>query len=85
MDRIERALELMVADREAFRGEHKQLLTAQILLNDQLQQFAKHMDDNTRQIAEQDRQMAELRAHGKDVDTRIERLVSAIGQLISKS
>ncbi len=28
--------------------------------------------------------MAELRAHGKDTDIRIDKLVSAIGQMISK-
>jgi hypothetical protein len=34
MDRIEKALELFIADHEAFRDEHKKLLTAQVLLAD---------------------------------------------------
>ncbi|HYL38813.1 MAG TPA: hypothetical protein VEV17_23045 [Bryobacteraceae bacterium] len=36
LDRIERALELMVNDHILFREEHKLLLTAQVLLNGSL-------------------------------------------------
>ena len=36
LDRIERALELMLNDHILFREDHKQLLTAQVLLNGQL-------------------------------------------------
>jgi predicted nucleic acid-binding Zn-ribbon protein len=37
LDRIERAMELFVADHEEFRDEHKKLLRSQILLQDALQ------------------------------------------------
>jgi uncharacterized FlaG/YvyC family protein len=37
LDRIERAMELFVADHEEFRDEHKKLLRSQVLLPDALQ------------------------------------------------
>jgi hypothetical protein len=43
MDRIEKALELFIADHEAFRDEHKKLLTAQILLAESQQKTDEHM------------------------------------------
>jgi hypothetical protein len=39
LDRIERALELLVDDHVQFREEHKQLLTAQVVLTDRLDRF----------------------------------------------
>ena len=80
LDRIERALELMIADHEAFRQEHKQLLTARVLQKEQIDEIWKAIRENTRHIAEQDRQIAELRAHGKDTDIRIDKLVSAMAR-----
>jgi hypothetical protein len=48
LDRIERALELLIADREQFRVEHKRLLTAQILTNDQVQKLTAVVADLAR-------------------------------------
>ena len=39
LDRIERALELLIDDHVQFREEQTQLLTAQILLTDRLDRF----------------------------------------------
>jgi hypothetical protein len=39
LDRIETALELLIADRVQFREEHTQLLAAQIVLTDRLDLF----------------------------------------------
>ena len=39
LDRIERALELLVDDHVHFREEHKQLLTTQVVLTDRLDRF----------------------------------------------
>jgi hypothetical protein len=41
LDRIERALELLIDDHVQFREEHKQLLTAQVVLTDRLDRFIK--------------------------------------------
>ena len=48
MDRIEAALELLIADHEEFRQEHKLLLTAQVLLTDEQRKLAeaqRHTED----------------------------------------
>jgi hypothetical protein len=45
MDRIERTLEMLVADHIAFRDEHKQLLTSQILLTDQMDKLTGTMQE----------------------------------------
>ena len=45
MDRIERTLEMLVADHIAFRNEHKQLLTSQILLTDQMDKLTGTMQE----------------------------------------
>jgi hypothetical protein len=41
MDRIERALELLIAGHEQFRHNHKQLLTTQVLQKDEIDQLLK--------------------------------------------
>jgi hypothetical protein len=45
LDRIERALELLIADHEQFRVEHKQLLTAQVVLTDRVDRLAQTMQE----------------------------------------
>ena len=45
LDRIERALELLIDDHVQFRDEHKQLLTAQVVLTDRLDRLTqKHAE-----------------------------------------
>jgi septal ring factor EnvC (AmiA/AmiB activator) len=49
LDRIERALELLIADHEQSREEHKRLLTAQVLQGeriDKLIEAQKHTDES---------------------------------------
>lgn len=98
MDRIERTLEMLAEhqvkleqNQEEFQRDLKQLLTSQVLQGDRLEKLATIVEENSRQIAEHSRQiaehsrqMAEQRARGDDIDTRMGKLVSAIGQLISK-
>jgi uncharacterized protein YoxC len=55
LDRIEHALELLIDDHERFRHEHKQLLTAQIILTEQVDKLAQHFG----QLAEHVGHMAE--------------------------
>jgi predicted transcriptional regulator len=91
MDRIERTLEMLAEhqvkleqNQEEFQRDLKQLLTSQVLQGDRLEKLATIVEENSRQIAEHSRQMADQRARGDDIDTRMGKLVSAIGQLISK-
>lgn len=82
LDRIERALELLIADHEQFRHDHKQLLTAQVLQKDAIDKLYEITKEQTRQIEEHGRGMRELQQHGSAIDDRIAALVSAIGRMI---
>ncbi len=44
IDRIERSLELLIADHVQFQEEHKQLLTAQVVLTDRVDKLTAHVD-----------------------------------------
>lgn len=77
LDRIERALELMVDDHERFRHDLRQLLTAQVLQKDALEQ-------QTRQIEQHTLQIEAMRAKDAALDERVDRLVSAIGDFIRR-
>jgi CRISPR/Cas system Type II protein with McrA/HNH and RuvC-like nuclease domain len=85
LDRIERALELLIADHEQFRHDHKQLLTAQVLQKDAIDKLYEITKEQTRQIGEHSRKMRELQQHGSAIDDRIAALVSAIGKMIPGS
>jgi paraquat-inducible protein B len=88
LDRIERALELLIADHEQFRHEHKQLLTAQVLQKesiDQLFEITKkltaHAEETDRRLEQTAKRLFDL---GEKTDQRINALVSAIGQFLRK-
>lgn len=82
LDRIERALELLISDHEQFRHDLKQLLIAQVLMQDNLDKLQKRVEDNTRQWEmmrekdkDQDKRISAL-------DERVDKLVIAIGEFI---
>ncbi len=79
LDRIERALEMLIADHEQFRVDHKQLLTAQVVLNDSLDKLMKITQKNTEQI---EAEAAVRREKDAALDARVDNLVSSIGELI---
>ena len=64
LDRIERALELLVDDHVMFRDEHKRLLTAQVVLTDRVDQLAIGM--------------RELQEAQKHTDERMDALISVV-------
>jgi len=81
MDRIEKALEMLIADHGQFRHDHKQLLTAQVLQKDEIDQLLKVTQEHTRQIeAERGARREEMAA----LDKRVDDLVGAIANLISR-
>ena len=55
LDRMERMLELLIADHVQFEDEHKRLLTAQVVLTDRLAQVAEAQ----RELAEAQKQTRE--------------------------
>ncbi len=77
LDRIERALELMIDDHERFRHDLQQLLTAQVLQKDALEQQAKAIEQQAKIAGNHAQQIAAL-------DARVDSLVSAIGEFIRK-
>jgi hypothetical protein len=81
MDRIERALELLIADHEQFRAEHKQLLIAQVVQQDELDKLLKVTQEHTHQMQAERSERREVTAA---LDKRVNDLVSAIGDLISR-
>lgn len=96
LDRIERALERLLADHERFRQDHNQLMTAQLLHNESVKRFLKITLENSRQIEEQGKQIeqqsmqieaqgVQSRDRSDGIDMRIERLISAFGEFIRKT
>lgn len=81
LDRIERALELMIDDHERLHHHLQQLLTAQVLQKDALEQQAKLIEQHTRQIEAESKERREKDAA---LDARVDKLVSAIGELIRR-
>jgi hypothetical protein len=73
LDRIERALELLIDDHVQFREEHKKLLAAQVVLTDRVEKLAVRVDKLTERIE----QIAEM---GARTDQRIEGLAEAGAQ-----
>lgn len=70
LDRIERALELLIGDHELFRQEHKQLLAAQVVLTDRLDKLTVRVD-----------KLAEM---GQHTDERLNALITIVDGLIRK-
>ena len=70
LDRIERMMETMAADHGQFRAEHKQLLIAQVLQKDAIDQLLKVTQEHTRQIAA--------------LDGRVDKLIFSIADLIQR-
>jgi uncharacterized HAD superfamily protein len=85
MDRIERALELLIDDHVQFREEHKALLTSQVLLTDKVDKLA----DELKALAQQtDRRIAELAQQTKErfaeTDERLHALINVVDGLIRR-
>jgi hypothetical protein len=72
MDRLERLMEFQ--DHVQFREEHKQLLTAQVVLTDRLGRLAHTLDTAVRQLTEVQRH----------TDDRLNALIAVVDDLIRK-
>lgn len=91
LDRIERALDLLIADHVQFREEHKQLqeghkwfqeehkrlLTAQVVLTDRMDKLTQRID----KLAERVDRFAELGAH---TDERLNALIRVVGGIVRR-
>ena len=81
MDRIERALELLIADHELFREEHKALLTTQVMLTDNLNKLAEVQRKSDERWSELSRQLDERFAA---TDERINALITVVDGIIRR-
>jgi hypothetical protein len=57
MDRVERMMELLITDHVKFSDEHKQLLTAQIVLTDRMDRLTTTMQELAEAQKRTDQQM----------------------------
>ena len=78
MDRLERLMELLIDDHVQFREEHKQLLTAQVVLTDRVDKLVIRMDRLTQTMTE----LAEAQKH---TDERLNALIVVVDGWVRKS
>ncbi len=81
LDRIERALELLIDDHVQFREEHKKLLAAQVVLTDRLDKLTIRVDELTEAGKRTDARLAELGAH---TDERLNALIKVVDDLVRR-
>jgi uncharacterized protein YlxW (UPF0749 family) len=79
LDRIESVLELLIADHVQFREEHKQLLTAQIVLTDRLDRFIQASTEFQKRIEEAQRRTEEAQ---RRTDEKLAELADKLNGLI---
>jgi len=73
IDRIERALDLLIDDHVQFREEHKLLLAAQVVLTDRLDRLTLRVDKLAEQGARTDERLEKL---GARTDERLKELAA---------
>ena len=78
LERIERILEVVAGVQQQFAENHKQLLTAQVVLTDRVDKLAARMDELTQaqKITEQ---------HFQDTDARLGILVKMMDEWIRRN
>lgn len=59
MDRVERMMEMLITDHVKFTDEHKQLLTAQVVLTDRMDRLTTTMQELAEAQKRTDQQMKE--------------------------
>jgi DNA anti-recombination protein RmuC len=93
LDRIEKILEMFIADHDRFRQGIKDLLRAQVLQADEIDKLWKTVREHSAQIAEHSKQLEEQRKQrehdrqqdrerSQTLEERLDNLVIAIGELI---
>ena len=74
LDRLEGLMALLIEDHVQFREEHKQLLTAQVLLTDRVDKVAGTLDTAIK----------ELSAAQRHTDERLNALISVVDDLVRR-
>ena len=81
LDRIERALELLIDDHVQFREEHKMLLTAQVVLTDRVDKLIVRMDQLTSRVDQLTGTVEKLAASVGDLRVAVDGLVKYVMRL----
>ena len=77
MDRVER-------EHEQFQSDLKQLLIAQVIQKEQIDQLLKVTQEHTKHLEQQARQIELGREKDAALDARVDSLARAIGEFISR-
>jgi len=78
MDRVERMMEPLITDHVKFTDEHKQLLTAQVVLTDRMDRLTTTMQELAEAQKRTDQQM-------KDSDGRLGILIRMMDEFIRRN
>ena len=78
LNRIEQALELLISDHVQFREEHKQLLSAQVLLTGQVQKVADQIAQTAGQVQKIADQVAQAAGQLTALTTRVDRIAQLL-------
>ena len=78
MDRVERMMEMLISDHVKFSDEHKQLLTAQVVLTDRMDRLTTTMQELAEAQKRTDQQM-------KDSDGRLGILIRMMDEFIRRN
>ena len=70
-------MELLIQDHLAFRDEHRQLLTAQVVLTDRVDKLAQHAD-------KLDLRMDKLAETSQRSDERMDALISVVDGIVRR-
>jgi cell division septum initiation protein DivIVA len=81
LDRLEGLMALLIDDHVQFQQEHKQLLTAQVVLTDRLDRLTDRVDRLTQTVQELAEAQAEAR---KSTDEKLDALIHIVDDLIRK-
>jgi hypothetical protein len=74
LDRLEGLMALLIENHVQFREEHRQLLTAQVMLADRVDKLAGTLDTAIKELA----------ASQRHTDDRLNELISIVGGVIRK-
>ena len=83
LDRIERALELILNDHVEFRGEHKLLLSAQVLMQGGLEELRKSTEDLRKSTGALSKSTEDLRKGLDDLRHTVDKLAIKVDSLTS--
>ena len=84
LDRIERALELLIDDHIQFREEHKKLLAAQVVLTDRLDKLTIRVDKLAEQGVRTDERLRELAERQAHSDDRLNALIKIVDSVVRR-